>query len=224
MFLNPDENLSICFPSKEECPSICSNLVEICKSRDAVALQQFLSDRHNIPFINLCRNKYGEPLLYSACGKGYYEIVRILLEYGADPNICLNDGTTSLMIAVMKNNQGCVNLLLSRPELSINAMRNTGCTALMISAMYGYTTICEMLLLRGADVHMKSRDGFTALAYACISEKSSVNIVKLLIDARSNIYWRNRYGKNLVSVSFNRSVKNYLKMLGISDEDVCIIL
>ena len=113
--------------------------------------------------------------------------------------------------------QELFNLLLSRSELNINAMRNTGCTALMISAMYGYTTICEMLLLRGANVHMKSRDGFTALAYACIGENSSINIVKLLIDARSNIYWRNRYGKNLVSVSFNRNVKNYLKMLGIED-------
>ena len=65
-------------------------------------------DRQAIHFVRGCleagvdvnwTNDYGQTALYLACWKGTVPLVTMLLEYGADPNINANDGSSAYTIA-----------------------------------------------------------------------------------------------------------------------------
>ena len=65
-------------------------------------------DRQAIHFVGGCleagvdvnwTNDYGQTALYLACWKGTVPLVTMLLEYGADPNINANDGSSAYTIA-----------------------------------------------------------------------------------------------------------------------------
>lgn len=232
MFLNPDENLDLlsssCHMSIELDDKGHSSLISICIDGNILWLQDYITkyDKHTLQQHINFRAQNGKTALYVSCSQGYSDIVRMLLEHGADPNISLNDGTTPLMIACQKNHQGCIYHLLNNIDIKIdiNAIRNTGVTALMIAAMNGHLTISEMLISHGANVNLKSQNGFTALAYGCYSKSSSILLIKLLIRNGSDINWRKPIGQNLVSICRYTDVHNYLISLGLKDEDRCIIL
>ena len=57
------------------------------------------------------------------------EAVELLLTHGADPNVCLEDGWSTLMLACEKNIIGTVNVLLKDPRTKYNDMTNSGVTA-----------------------------------------------------------------------------------------------
>jgi len=52
-----------------------------------------------------------DPALYVACRHGHYKCVRLLLQYGADPNLRMHQ-TTPLMMAAQQGSLAMVNLLL----------------------------------------------------------------------------------------------------------------
>lgn len=51
-------------------------------------------------------------LLMIACNEGFFDIVKMLIERGADVNIILDSGTSALKIAKFKGHEQIVNLLL----------------------------------------------------------------------------------------------------------------
>ena len=50
--------------------------------------------------------------LWAACQVNNIEIVKLLLEYGADPNIVKSDGCSPLWIAASKGYSECVQILI----------------------------------------------------------------------------------------------------------------
>lgn len=98
-------------------------------------------------------------------------IVQQLIDAGADPNICTEEGETSLMIAcsiLSNNNDDEVSLvsLLIDAGASLNLQGNKGKTALMYAASNGNLEVVKLLLSKGADPDMKSLNGWTAARYA----------------------------------------------------------
>lgn len=59
------------------------------------------------------RNSRGDSALFEACKSGSAEIVRILINHGADPNASVYDGTTPLMVAAGMNSSEVVGELLA---------------------------------------------------------------------------------------------------------------
>ena len=49
------------------------------------------------------RNEAGKTLLHVACEDGYFGLLELLLEYGADPNLEDNDGDTPIDYAISRN-------------------------------------------------------------------------------------------------------------------------
>jgi ankyrin repeat protein len=104
----------------------------------------------------------------------------LLLEYGADATASRNDGWNSLMIAASKNRVEIMRLLLSALDVAawVDARGHNGVTALIVASANGATAAVETLISAGADVHLASDIGITALHKA-----GNVGIARLLWNA-----------------------------------------
>lgn len=116
--------------------------------------------------------------LAMASMKGYTEIVKLLVENGADVNKKSDNGLTALMHASIGGYLEIVELLIKNGA-DINAKDILGETALMASSKKGYGNIMDMLIKNGADVNAKDDLGKTATVYA--SEKHSEDFKSMMM-------------------------------------------
>ena len=108
---------------------------------------------------------------------GNLEMVRFLLEQGANANAKDNQGTTALIGAAYNGHAEIVKALLAYGADS-NAKQYDGQTALMGAAFRGHAEIVKILLADGADVSAARKDGATALTAARTGDNK--RIVQLL--------------------------------------------
>lgn len=96
----------------------------------------------------------------------YTEIVRMLLERGADINAKDEWGRTALMIGADEGYSDLVLLLLDW-EADVHLRDERGYTALMFAAWKGHLDVVKALIERGADVNgVDNKRGYTALLLA----------------------------------------------------------
>ena len=151
----------------------------------------------------------GYTALMWACQMGHVDMVTLLLRRR---NIQINLRTaqvgTALLLAVTENQLDVVRILLSskhRADVNLPTA-NSGFTALMVASRMNFVPIVRLLLGHPEiDVHLKDRDGKTALKFASLY---NANAIVLLIEAflarelegcRSNRYCHHlheQYGKN----------------------------
>ncbi len=103
--------------------------------------------------------------LLSACERGHPEIVKLLLEVGANPNFKSLEGLTPLAIASRQGNTEIAKLLLARGA-DIKARTENGKTALNLASGRGQLDLVKLLLENQADLGAADLDGGTALTEA----------------------------------------------------------
>lgn len=118
-----------------------------------------------------------ECVLTTAVSKGDLEIVRLLLELGADPNV-RETVTPPLIAAAASGSRELVTTLLDAGA-EVDVRDEDGSTPLMIAAACGHVDIIRELLHRGANPKLKDRFGNSALATAV--DKKHVDITELLM-------------------------------------------
>jgi hypothetical protein len=84
-----------------------------------------------------------------ASSRGHTEVVRLLLEAGADVNVTANDGQTALMRAADYGHVEVLQLLLAAGA-DVNVKSVNGITALRFATLKGNNRIVEMLKAAGA--------------------------------------------------------------------------
>lgn len=129
--------------------------------------------------------------LMRACNEGNIEIVKILLETGADRNARDINNLTALLIACAGRNLEMVKLLLDCPDglIDLNVVSWNGQNALSISCIFGDYDIFLELLAAGALKH----DAGKSLSFAC--GHGSLKIVKTLIELGVNVDHKDEYGR-----------------------------
>jgi ankyrin repeat protein len=112
------------------------------------------------------KGKYGDDALSLASSCGRTEIVKLLLDAGADINRDLN-GYSAIKCAAYNNHAETVGLLLDRGATD-------GGGALLMASQRGHAETVRLLLNRGIDVNTKNTQGKTALELARENGKTAV--------------------------------------------------
>jgi ankyrin repeat protein len=130
-------------------------------------------------------NDYGVTPLALACLNRSTAMVATLLKGGANPNAAQRTGETPLIVCAWTGAADAVIQLL-KAGADVNAKETQqGQTALMRAAAGKHPRVIEALVAHGADVHARSRGGFTALLFA--SQQGDVASARILLEAGAGI-------------------------------------
>ena len=105
-----------------------------------------------------------------------------LLARGFDPNTRDPKGQPGLTVAMQERSPKAAKLLLSRPDIQVNALNQAGESALMIAALKGDLAAVQLLLDHGAKVN---QPGWSPLHYAATGPEPKV--VQLLIERGADL-------------------------------------
>ena len=121
--------------------------------------------------------------LHLAVQKGNLDIVKILLEAKADPNLASIDGATPLHLAALSGNLGVVEALL-KADAKPNLAMNDGYTPLHLALQKGNLGVVKVLLKAKANPNLVMNDNITPLHLAI--QIGNLDIVKALLEAKAN--------------------------------------
>jgi RNA polymerase sigma factor (sigma-70 family) len=122
----------------------------------------------------------GYTALHEAAMNGDLALVRLLLNFGANPNARTGGGITPLHLAVQIHQHAIITMLLAHGA-NANAALSNGQTSLHWAAMRGDGESANILLAYGASVNALSQHHRTPLHWAAL--KGHTNIVHLLLAA-----------------------------------------
>lgn len=134
----------------------------------------------------------GRTALYLAASQRHSEdVLALLLEKGANPNLATTNGRTPLMAAAAG---GAVPLMrrLIEKKANVNAVSGTNSVALMDAASSRSVEAVNLLLASGANPNAATKRNQTALAMAAMY--GSEDIVRVLLDRGADVNVRDERG------------------------------
>jgi ankyrin repeat protein len=115
------------------------------------------------------RNDKDESVLMLAALKGYFSLVKKLVEQDADVN---KPGWTPLHYAASSGHVQIIEYLLEHSAY-IDAESPNGTTPLMMAAMYGSPEAVKVLIQAGADLRQQNQLGLSALDFAVRGQRQN---------------------------------------------------
>ena len=140
-------------------------------------------------------------LLCTAVNEGHKEVVKILLNGGADCNKPDKDGCTPLHLAARYGNGDVVRIILDSGA-EPNGDDRYRCTPLHIAAECGFEGVANMLLDAQAEIEKTCSFGQTPLHIAVL--RNQHNMVKLLLDNGASLTMRDAHGMAPIHIAVNR--------------------
>ena len=122
----------------------------------------------------------GRTILYIAVEEGYKDLVELLLDNHADPNIKENGGWTPIHLAALSGDQDIVEMLLEH-GVDLNIKDNGGKTPLHLAVVRNNQVIVDMLLEHGVDLNIKENGGKTPLRIAIMN--GCADTLKLIFES-----------------------------------------
>lgn len=139
--------------------------------------------------------------IHQAALEGRTDLVRKMLEEGADVNSADDDERTPLMYAAFNGRNEIIKLLLDLGA-KVNSHDISGRTALMMASSGPYPAAVKILLDHGADPNIADREEkFTALMYA--AAEGQTDVVKLLLAYRADPSVKDADGEDALTFAVN---------------------
>lgn len=145
--------------------------------------------------------------------KAKTDIIKFLIEQGADVNSKISNGYSPLTMAIQSKQ---VSKLLLEHGADVNAKDNRGNTALMAA---GQTDTIQLLIEHEADVNAQDEDGVTALMKAC-DRRLQTEIIKLLIEKGADVNAKCNNGCTALMFSSKLGPMDTIKLLIEKGADV----
>lgn len=137
----------------------------------------------------------GMTLLIAAAAAGRADVVKLLLDHGANPNLHADasmEGATAIHAAAGMGAVDVVSLLIDR-GVSVDSTDLLGMTPLSLASIQGKTRVIALLYARGANVNSAPPNGMTPLHYA--AGGGHRDAVALLIALGANITAKDSDGR-----------------------------
>lgn len=208
-------------------------ITKACKDRDIKYITLLLDKGANV---NTIASDHNIPLLMLSYRMGHKDIVNILLERNANPNLilidaCINEeknlvellieksanihvqdvyGMTPLMYSCKFGNKDIVQLLLGK-QVNIHAKDIHGVNTLMYAIKGNNKEIIELLLVQGASLNETDNKGTTILMFA--AETGNKEIVKLLIEKGLDVNAKDKYGVTALMIASGCGYKDIVELL-----------
>ena len=138
------------------------------------------------------RDAIGGTPLMGAAYKGKVQVVKSLIERGADPSLMDNRGWNSLHVAANGGDADIIDLIHTQVP-NIESKTGDGCTPLMIAAFNSKLHAVKWFLEKGATVTREDNSGANALNFA--AEGGDTDIIDLIHTHLLNIESKTSQGR-----------------------------
>lgn len=140
----------------------------------------------NTAFDIVLKKDITKMMMFSACEKGHYQVVRFLLK--GPININLPNDSSLLILASQNGHHQIVQLLIDEAKLDYNFQNKDGKTALICATEGGHYSVVSILVHQKLiNIDVKDKDGFTAFHYA--SQNGFTKIASLLVKMSAVTYF-----------------------------------
>jgi len=191
-------------------------LLKGVKNKDLRAVNKALDHKAGIN----ARDINGQTALMVAAAAGSAEIVKLLLEKGAELDHIDRSGETPLIKASTGSfNLEIVKLLLEKGA-DVNVKDETGATALMKAAVNACSAdMVKLLLEKGADAGAKDKAGNTILMLSAIYY-SKAGVFEALLAGGADVNAVNQNGETVIFIAVRNRLPGVLKALIAKGMDV----
>ena len=130
-----------------------------------------------------------------------FEIIKLLIESGAEVNAADNNGLTPLYVATQKGHERVVEYLLTHGA-EVNVADKNGVTPLYVATQKSHERVVEYLLTHGAEVDAADNNGITSLYVA--TQKGHERVVEYLLTHGAEVDAADNNGVTpLMAAAFN---------------------
>ncbi|KAF6810076.1 ankyrin repeat protein, partial [Colletotrichum plurivorum] len=150
---------------------------------------------------------------------GHFEVVKVLLEKGADVSVADNHGFTPLFAASNGGHFEVVKVLLEKGA-DVSVADNNGWTPLNAASIGGHFEVVKVLLEEGADVSVADNNGWTPLTSA--SNGGHLEVVKVLLEKGADVSVADNNGWTPLTSASNGGHLEVVKALLKKGADVSV--
>lgn len=168
----------------------------------------------------------GRTALINASRSGHLELVRLLLDEGANPNLQISSGLykgeTALHEAIRHNEMEVIHQLLKSKVIKLDVKNDSGRTPLMVASERDDIDIVKLLIGAGADLNVQIPSGLykgeTALHIA--TRQNHQEVVQHIIYGGADLNIKEDGGKTPLMMASERGNLEIAKMLIAAGADV----
>lgn len=173
------------------------------------SIRKNINEIANNGIISNNKGKITVTSLFVASFLNKLEIVKILLEHGANPNIpTKNKNNFPLLISSDKGNIKIIDFLI-KAGADVNQINNDNISSVMAASYHGNIEIVKLLIENGANVRLVEKNLASPL-HLSFGNNCNIDIIKLLLDAGADINAKN---SSLNTPLFLASIKGLTKIV-----------
>ena len=181
-------------------------------------LESVISLIEQNPELVNARDKDGRTPLHWACRGVHLEVVRFLVDKGADVNAEDSNKVVPLHSLAVRNNTEAIELLLAKGA-DVDAKDYGADTALHYAAIYDAADTVALLIEKGADIESRDNYARTPLLL-CARERGGPETIRILLQAGANVNARDKFKGSSLDLAAWRGKKEVVDLL--LDAGACI--
>jgi len=159
-------------------------LLQLVDQKDQLRLSRLLVKGHGVPdLVNLSEPKEGQAALHLAAFSNDEDVIKLILSYGAYPDVRDFQGRTPMMRACEFGHVQALQALLDADaDPSVKDVEGKSALAYCLCPTNRHLKCLSLILEAGAEINSETNDGKTTLLLACKDAEANAEICILLID------------------------------------------